>query len=107
MALVLKLTSLDLIRLHRLGWCDPFQGLNAGHLITTYDMAAQRVQQRRVGIHGTDALDLLSKGDRISRFGLGIQPVAAAMRLQGSLILKSARPSGVRCWSQCHVWRLR
>ena len=78
---ILKLAAFRTPTLHRFGFGDPFERLNAGHLITTDNMATQRVQQRRIGIHGTDGFDLRGKGERISRFGLGIQPVAAAVRL--------------------------
>jgi hypothetical protein len=71
---------------HRLGWRDALQGLDAGHFVTAHDVAAQRVQQRGIGVERTDGLDLLRKGDRINRFGLGVQPVARAMRLELGLI---------------------
>ena len=96
MALVLKLASLDLIRLHRLGWRDPFQGLNAGHLIATHAMPTQAVEQRGIGIDGTDGLNLLAKGDRVNRLGFRIQPVATAMRLEIGLALKNARLNGLK-----------
>ena len=64
---------------HWLRWRDALQGLDAGHFVTTHDMAAQGMQQRGIGVECTNSLDLLRKGDRINGFGLGVQPVAGAM----------------------------
>jgi len=61
-------------------------------------MTAQGVQQWCIGIDGTDGLNLLGKGDRVSLLGFGVQPIATAMWLQRGLALKSARPNGLK-WS--------
>jgi hypothetical protein len=52
-------------------------------------MAAHRCQERGVGVNGADRFNLLAKGLRVIGFGLGIQPIAAAMGLKSRLPLKS------------------
>jgi hypothetical protein len=66
-------------------------------------MAAQRMQQRRIGIDRTDGFDLLGKGLRLSLLGFGVEPVTTTMRLQIGLILKSAPPSGAKWGGQSGV----
>jgi hypothetical protein len=77
--------------------------LDTGHLIRTHDVAPQGVQQRRIGIDGTNGFDLLSKGNRVGLLRFGIQPVAAAMGLKIGLLLKNGRPSAARWRTQSLV----
>jgi hypothetical protein len=65
--------------------------LDAGHFIATDDVHAQGMQQRRIGVERTDGFDLLSKCLWLLRFGLSVEPVAAAVRLEIGLSLKSGR----------------
>src|SRR3712207_9228557 len=74
--------------------------LDAGHLIAADDVRFHDLQQRRIGIHRADGLDLLGEGHRVFHFGLGVQPVAATMRLKIDLSLRSAPRSGAK-------WRRR
>jgi hypothetical protein len=87
---IFELASLDQAWPHRFGGCLPFQGLDAGQFIGADDMHTEVVQQRRVGVEGTNRLNVLGKGQRV-RFG-GVQPVAAAMGFEFGLPLKNARP---------------
>ena len=96
MPFVFKFVPLHLPRLHRLGWRDPFEGLDAGHLIAADDVPSHGLEQRRIGVHRADGLDLLGEGRRVFRFGLGVQPVAAPMGLEISLALRSAPLSGAK-----------
>ncbi len=91
MPLVFKLATFLSPHAHWLGWCDTFEGLDAGHFVTAHDMATQGVQQRCIGVECTDGLDLLGEGERVNRLGLGVQPVAGTMRLELGLLLKSDR----------------
>lgn len=102
-ALVLELAAFLQTWLHRLGRGDPFERLNAGHLITTHDMSTQAVEQWRVGIHGTNGFNLFSKGQRVSRLGFGIQPVARTVWLELGLALKTARQNGLKSSAQSLV----
>jgi hypothetical protein len=61
----------------------------------------QCMQQWRIGIERANRFDLLSKRDRI-RLGR-VEPVAALMRFEISLPLKSARLNGLKCYSQSYV----
>jgi hypothetical protein len=66
-------------------------------------MGTHRRQQRGIGIDGADRFDLLGKGFRVIGFGLGVEPVAATMRLQIGLPLKSAPPKWAKSWAQSGV----
>ena len=66
-------------------------------------MPTQAVEQRGIGIDGTNGLNLLAKGDWVSQLGFRVQPVATAMRLEIGLALKNARLNGLRWWQQCLV----
>src|SRR3954453_23057022 len=90
---ILKLAPLYLPWLHRLRRSDALKGLNARHLVATDDMRSHRCQERRIGVKRADRLNLLAKGFRIISFGLGIEPVAAAMWLKSGLPLKNAGPN--------------
>ncbi len=101
MPFLLKFIASRPTRSHGLGRCDPFQGLHPGDLIGADDMAAQRLQQGRVGLECTDQLDLGGTPQPITL--LGVEPIATLMRLESGLILKSARSSGLKCWRQSLV----
>ncbi len=80
-----------------------FERLDAGHLVGADDVTAQRFQHRRVGIDGADGLDLRREGGGVLSGGLGVAPVAAAVRLEIGLHLRSApRCAGKSC-RQCLV----
>jgi hypothetical protein len=72
--------------------------LNTGHLITTHDVPTEAIEQWCVGIHRTDGFNLVSKGQRVSGLGFGIQPVATTVWLEFGLALKTARLNGLK-WS--------
>ena len=99
-ALVFELAAFLQPTLHGFGFRDPFKRLNTGHLITTHDVPAQAIQQRCVGIHGTDGRNLVAKGQRVGRFGFGIQPVATTVGVQRGLALKTARLNGLKSLTQ-------
>jgi len=104
---VRELPSFDLAGLHRLGGGGPFQGLNGRQRITTHNMTPQLMQQWRVGIQGTDRFDRSGKRDWVSRFGLGVEPIAAPMRLKLGLAPKNAPRWRVKCGSLSLDVRLR
>jgi hypothetical protein len=66
-------------------------------------MTTQAVQQWCIGIDRTDGLNLVAKAKWVSRLGFGVQPVAAAMRLQIGLALRTARLNGLKSQEQCLV----
>ncbi len=88
---------------HRPGRGGAFEGLDAGQLVGAGDVAAQRLQHGGIGVDRADGRHLLSEGLRILLLGLGVEPVAATVRLQLGLAPKNARPSGARCWGRCLV----
>ncbi len=98
---IFKLAPLDGAWSHGLGWSFAFQGLDPRQLVGAHNMHAQRMQEGRVRIHGTDGLDVFGKGDRI-RFGR-VQPVPTVMWLELGLSLRTARPSGLKWSAQWHV----
>ena len=100
---LLKLAPLHLSGLHRLGGGDAFERLNAGHLIGTHDVPAHRRQQRGIGVDRADRFDLLGKCFRVMRFGFGVEPIAAAMRPQIGLPLKSVPPRWAKSRQQSGV----
>ena len=79
MSVVFKFLSLDVTGLHGQRRVEPFEGLNAGHLIGTGHMGTRRSQHRRGLIHLTDRADLLGQFDGV--VGRGSEPVPLAMRL--------------------------
>lgn len=79
---------------HRLGGCLAFERLDGGQLVATDDVDPQRVQQWRIGVECANGFGLLGKCNRI-RLG-GVEPVAALMRFEIGLSLRSARPNGLR-----------
>ena len=94
---VLVLAALGATGAQRFRRRGAFERLDAGHLVGAGDVAAERLQHRRVGVGRAYRLHLRREGLRIGLLGLGIEPVAAAMRLQIGLHLRNARPSGPRC----------
>lgn len=84
---ILEFTPLHPPRSHRFARRFALQCLNAGQFVAAHHMHSQAMQQRGVGVQGTNGLDVLGEGDWI-RFGR-VQPIAAAMRLELGLILKS------------------
>jgi len=86
---------------HGLGGCRAFERLEAGHLVGADHMTAEGFQHRGVGVGRTNGLDGLSEGGRVRRLGLGVEPVAAPVRLELGLHLKSVRPNGARWWRRC------
>jgi hypothetical protein len=62
-----------------LGRGGALQRVDAGHLVAADDVAAQRLQHRRVGVGGADRLHLGGEGDGTLSSGLGVAPVAAAV----------------------------
>jgi hypothetical protein len=100
---IFKLAAFLQPTLHWFGFRDPFKRLNTGHLITTHDMPTQAVEQRCIGIDGTDARNLVAKGQRVGRLGFRIQPVATTVWVQIGLALKTARLNGLKSWAQSLV----
>ncbi len=96
-----EFAALDQAWPHRFGRGFALQGLDAGQLIGADDMHPQRVQQGRVRVQRANGFDLRGKRDRI-RLGR-VQPVATLMRFEIGLALKSARPNGLKCFSQSRV----
>ncbi len=87
---VFELTPFYLARLHGLSRRGAFQGLDGGQFITAHHMASQLMQQWCIGIQRTNRLNLRGEGSRVSGLGFGVEPVAAAMRLQIGLAPKNA-----------------
>lgn len=94
MADVFELTPFRLPWLHGLGRRTPFERLNPGHFVTTDHPYPHGGKQHHIGIERTDGAHLLGKDDRISGFGLGVEPVATEMWEQRGLILKNERRIG-------------
>ncbi len=86
---------------HRLGGCRAFEGLDTGHLVGADDMATQRFQHRRIGVGGADRLNGLGEGGRVFGLGLGVEPIAAPVRLKIGLHLRNGPPCGGRWWLLC------
>jgi hypothetical protein len=63
----------------------------------------QRVQQRGIGIDRADRFDLLGEGFWVIRFGLGIEPIPAAMGLKRGLPLKIVPPTWAKSREQSGV----
>ena len=101
MAAVLVFAAFRAPWAHGLGRRSTLQGLNTGHLVSTDDMTAQGFQHWGVGVDRTKGLDRLGKGDWILGLGLGVEPIAATMRLEIGLDLKNVRPTVARWRSQC------
>ena len=79
MPLVFKFLSLDVTGLHGQRRVEPFEGLNAGHLIGTAHMGTRRGQRGGGLIHLTHRADLLGQGERI--VGGWSEPIAFPMGL--------------------------
>ena len=73
----------------------PLQGLDAGLLVGAHDVDALLGQLPGPLVQVADRLGLLAEGRRVKR--VGIEPVAAAMRLQVGLSLRTAPRSAGRC----------
>jgi hypothetical protein len=73
----------------------PLQCLDPRLLVDADDVDAPLGQQPGPLIQVTDRLGLLTKDLRVKR--VGIEPVAAAMRLQVGLSLRTAPRSAGRC----------
>ena len=100
--LVLELPTLLLARLHRLSGSDPFQRLDARHLIDTDRVRAfLRQLTGRLQVAGTNALPLLLERLRVS--GLRIEPITTAVGLEFGCILKNARRVGRKSTRRCRV----
>ena len=65
MAVIFKFLSLDVTGLLRQRRVEPFEGLDAGHLIGTGYMSTRRGEDRGGLIHLTDRADLLGQFKRI------------------------------------------
>src|SRR5262249_29650074 len=93
---VLVLAALHPSRPHRDVRVFPLQRLDAGLLVRADDVDALFGKTSGPSVQVTDRLGLFAEYLRVNR--VGIQPVAAAMRLQVGLPLKNA-PRFVRRWS--------
>lgn len=98
---VFKLAPLDEAWAHRLGRRFALQGLDPRQLVGAHDMHSERMEEGRVGIQGTNGLNVFGKGDgiRLSR----VQPVPTVMGLELGLSLRTARLSGLKWQAQCRV----
>ncbi len=96
-----RLLGFDLTRLHGLGRRDPFERLDAGHLIDAHGVDPVLGQLRSRLIARANDLDLRPKGVGVVR--LGVEPIPAQMRLQVGLILKNARLVGLRSTRRSRV----
>ncbi len=78
-SVVFKFLSLDVTGLHGQRRVEPFEGLNAGHLIGTAHMGTRRGQRGGGLIHLTHRADLLGQCERI--VGGWSEPIAFPMGL--------------------------
>ena len=88
--LLFKLAPFHFARLPWLRGGDAVARLNARHLVAPDDVRAHGMQQRGIGVDRADGFDLLGEGLRVVSFGLGVEPGAAAMRLEIGRSLRSA-----------------
>jgi|GEM_PF-2666961 len=86
---IFKLLECYFARLHGMVGSGPFPSGDAGHLVGTDDMNPLLVQVASIVVKLTHRFDLLGEGLGVVRFG--IQPIAVAVGLKFSLLLKIAR----------------
>src|ERR1019366_9508126 len=80
---------------HRDVRVSPLQGLHPRLLVRADDLDALLGQGCGLLVHVAYRLHLRAK--HLGVFGVGVQPVAALMRLEVGLLLKNAPRSGARC----------
>ena len=92
---VFKLDSRGSSGLHRLGGHDALQRLNAGHLVDAHGVAALLfVSLRRFLITIAHGLNLLRERCGVLLFFLGVQPIAALVRLEFRLAQIASHAAG-------------
>lgn len=101
MPFIFEFLSLDMTRQHRQGRMKPLKGLDAGHLIGAYHMRPLRRKRGGRFIDLTDRADLF--GQLRGIVGRWSEPVALAMGLQRTRLLKIGPLYGEKSARRCHV----